>query len=402
MRSDAGCRSLPAPALAFAVLGSLLTLGCAGFGPASFGPQTGEDAPLRVWVAEDASFANLHGGDAALIHLNRPAHVAIFDVRPGLGVRAVYPATDLGGTYLQHAGLRTLQTFHAPITTTAFARGGCWASMLSPVNWRVVVASDRPLRLGALRGDVNFPLRPGIRSLHFASGTAFQIMDAIVHALVPGARPDGTVAGGGEWDVGWDAQWVGQPCRLPLLQVATSLGTPKPNTGPPANAGEVEGDDVLSRDREIIDGFQVPEVPVIEYPVAGRVAVEPTGGEAAEGQGADAQGPEGRPSTRELRPRERPPLVAPHVRDRSTYRGIRSGLQGLNDRPNRPNARLRPHPNRHRFGGPASSGARPVHRPHVRPKAASPKPTRDRSSSRPVRKSSSDSGDDRADRPGGR
>lgn len=402
MRSDAGFRSLPASAFASAVLGSLLTVGCAGLGPASFGPQTGPEVPLRVWVAEDASFASQHRGDAALIHLSRPAYVAIFDVRPGLGVRAVYPATDLGGGYVQHAGLRMLHTFDAPITTTAFAGGGCWASMLSPVNWRVVVASDRPLRLGALRGDVNFPLRPGIRSLHFASGTAFQIMDAIVHALLPGARPDGTVAGGGEWDVGWDAQWVGQPCRLPLLQVATTLGTPRPNTGPPANAGEVEGDDALSRDREIINGFQVPEVPAIEYPVVGPVAVEPDGGEAADGQGAGARGPENRPSTGELRPRERPPLVAPHVRDKSTYRGIRSGVQRLNDRPSRPSARLRPYPNRHRLGRPASSGARPVHRPHVRPKAASPKPTRDRSSTRPVRKSSSGSEGDRADRPGGR
>ena len=404
MRSHARSRSLPMSTLAFALVGSLFTVGCAGFAPASFGPERGE-TPLRVWVAEDASFASLHGGSSALIHLSRPAHVAIFDIRPGFGVRAVYPATDLGGTYLQHAGLRMLQTFGSPFRSAAFIGGGCWASWASPVSYRVVVASDRPLRLGALRGDVDFPLRPGVRSFHFASGTAFRIMDRIVYALLPGARPDGTLVGGGEWDIGWNAEWVAQPCRANLLQVASTLGdTPGPETGPP-NSGEVGGDDddARSRDREAIEGFAVPERPVIEYPVAGRVAVEPAGGETADG-GAAAEGEE--PvreglSTTAPRQRERPPLVAPRVRDGS-FRGIRSGLNRLHERHDRPKVRFRPHSSPHRLGGGLRRpGVRAGQRPTTRPRATSPRPTRERSSSRPVRKSSS-SGSDRADRPGGR
>ncbi len=203
----------PAGATALAFL-AVLVVGCSANPPIAEGPAASAEPPLEVWVSHPGSLP----GPWATFHVNKPAYVAMFDIRPGVGVTALYPYDHrLSAQRRFHRGLNTvLRRGVTPATRAPY--NSCLGAMHSPVVFRVVVASERPLQLARVRHVVSFNFRPALRSVHFAGGTAFSTMDELLYRVLPfGAGPD--PAHGVEWALDYVPYWLDASCapRAPIL-----------------------------------------------------------------------------------------------------------------------------------------------------------------------------------------
>ncbi len=79
---------------------------------------------------------------------------------------------------------------------------GVFVSCAAPLNYRLIIASEHPLRLDRLRGEVSFALRPAPSNFFFASAGFGGTVDRLVEDLVP-EYPAGP---GPEWATYWETQ----------------------------------------------------------------------------------------------------------------------------------------------------------------------------------------------------
>ncbi len=258
---------IPAGAAALALLVTLAAAGCSTHAPVAHGPSAETDVPLQVWLPAH----DLHAGPWAVFHVNKPAYVAIFDIVPGLGARALYPHDPAaGGQRRFHTGIQTVLAGHGP--GSGFARNpglapfsACRGSLHSPVAWRLIVASERPLDLRSLRPFVAFRYRPAVGGLHLAGGSVFHTMDDILHAVLPpGAAPD-PGAGLSEWAVDYLPYWTSpRPCLRAVHLAAVTFKRPiRARTRFPgrdsatAEGGDGEGREGDGESREVdLDGLE--------------------------------------------------------------------------------------------------------------------------------------------------
>ena len=112
----------------------------------------------RVSIITEGVFGSLH--PRAIVELSEPAHLAVFEVEPGVGAVMLYPHASgrservkEGRPTVSLSGVRTSNvraTFHAHLGHRLRFRSGH-----HPEAYLVAVASDRPLRLsGLLSGRV--------------------------------------------------------------------------------------------------------------------------------------------------------------------------------------------------------------------------------------------------------
>lgn len=219
-------------ALAAAVaLSATLHAACAANPAPSYpGMASLQSEPLRVWVAAPTRLSD----PWAVFHVNRPAYVAIFDVRPHVGVTAVYPGTDLPEAQRPRpAGLQAvLRRTGPPTARLAYGPGVEYGFLVDcllgeshfPVVWRLIVASERPLQLTELRHEVAFQFQPAVQSRTFASAPSFRIMDAILDAVLPAGAGLEPEEGPVEWAADYAAFWFAPRCAGTGLPLA--LGTP--------------------------------------------------------------------------------------------------------------------------------------------------------------------------------
>lgn len=220
---------------------------CSLYGPPEVSPREAAAVPLEAWVAAPGETS----GPFGLIWLSRPAYVAVFDIRPGAGVTALYPPSDAAPQRRFHAGYQTLPSlgtsyrsfsqglFH-PASALGFGvagfsglgSGGAFgcSGAASPVVYRMVVASEAPLRLSELRGRVGFAFRPVLGSPAFSFGDPWRIMQEVAAAVVPGvsgerdddrdrvgvALPE-VEAGTPAWTVAYTVFWSRRTCRASRL-----------------------------------------------------------------------------------------------------------------------------------------------------------------------------------------
>ena len=131
-------------------------------------------------------------GDEPGFELNRAAYVAVFEVRPGDGVAQLFPdntegarvTSPVGRTYLQagrtHYNRQVSQSQNNFAPTTTFG-----TDRLRTSRMILVVASDRPLRVGAPASTANVLRRiERLRSLRSGRVLAEDLL-AIIEAVRP-------------------------------------------------------------------------------------------------------------------------------------------------------------------------------------------------------------------------
>lgn len=177
---------------------SLLLAACAG----RAGPPSGTSPGSRPLHARI-----LPGHDGLAFSLNRPAHVAVFEVVPGRGVGLVYPSYPAQGEMLSSG-------FHRPLLSGSQFR---WAYLSTPVSpnqsrYLYLVASERPLDIDAF---VHSPtaLRSTLGVRRFAAWNPHALLDELDSLVVPASLP-------GDWTSDLYAIWPEPPrARDPFDQL---------------------------------------------------------------------------------------------------------------------------------------------------------------------------------------
>lgn len=273
---------------AIAALIALSTTGCVAAGSPvgrvpGAEPPTGELAatPPDAWLAGQQPHEPF-----VLFHLDRPAYVAIFEIR-GDAARTVYPSSPgfeqrrlRSGVHVVEAGLPASRAFDAVAGFDGFRQAtlglGC---LSSPVVYRLLVASHQPLRLEELAGDVAFRYLPAL-SHRFAGTSTFGTMEYLIDRAVPGAG-----AGNQGWSAYYDAFWVcgvdARPIRrrLPVLGLLRVASADR-RDDPPRRAPEGERE----TGREALLVASPPDAPRRPKDAPALLApIGPTDGEAASG-----------------------------------------------------------------------------------------------------------------------
>lgn len=177
--------------LVFAVLAPTM-LGVSG----CWAPTTGipgdpvYDQPLEVWFSGPVEVSPF-----VSFYVTRPAYVGIFEMDTQGHVRAVYPYDVRSTQRPVGPGLYAITRFTGgtPVLTSCAA----------PLMYRLIIASEQPLRLDRIRGDVAFALRPAPGSIFFAAAGFGGTLDRLVEDLVPryAAGP------GPEWATHWQTHF---------------------------------------------------------------------------------------------------------------------------------------------------------------------------------------------------
>ncbi|MEW5931537.1 MAG: hypothetical protein AB1941_29060 [Gemmatimonadota bacterium] len=152
------CAALPAPP-------------AEGMDPAQY-----DGRPLRARI--------VNGSGQLMVSVNRPAHVAIFEIIPGRGVGLLYPAYRGERNYL-YGGLNSIflsqsrgyYSYFQP--APLFAR----ASREGP-RYLYMIASDAPLRLGSYLGAPG-ALRRELGLTRFASHSPYALADDLADLVLP-------------------------------------------------------------------------------------------------------------------------------------------------------------------------------------------------------------------------
>lgn len=154
------------------------------------------DEPLQasVWFDEYSGYA--------WFDVNRPAHVAIFAIRPGISASMIYPAVGYGGRQLFTSGRHSVHTWASPYR---------FASNLSLVygpspTYIVMVASEAPLDVTRFMAT---GYTPALQQRVLAYGiNPYAIGDQLAWEVVPHPQTtDYTVA----YHVVWPTNWYSTP-----------------------------------------------------------------------------------------------------------------------------------------------------------------------------------------------
>jgi hypothetical protein len=199
-------RSIATLLLPIAALTACATAGGGGPAPTPYSYSgTGASAstePMRVRLTESI-------GEGLVLHLNRPAHTAIFQIVPGQGVALVSP--DIGQRSVYNAGETRLMP---SIASNRFWRYDnvrqSSYSFASGINQGprhlLVIASERPLQTSSFRGGV---LRRVMGTSSYTTMNSRRVVDDLLAVVVP-PQPDES------WDADVITVWPSVPAvRLP-------------------------------------------------------------------------------------------------------------------------------------------------------------------------------------------
>jgi len=145
--------------------------------------------------------------DGLRFYLNRPAHVALFEVVPGRGVGLLYPSGSFE--------TRTLSSgVHLARTYNTFFRGSYLpvaTSLGTQPRYILLVASERPLRLEEIQRSPE-RLRSMLGLQHFASYNPYNTMERLAESVLPAAIGD-------DWTTDVFVEWPQAPARAPMQLV---------------------------------------------------------------------------------------------------------------------------------------------------------------------------------------
>jgi hypothetical protein len=156
-------------------------------------------------------------------YLNQPAHVSIFEVRPGGGLSMIYPNYGDAGTFA-HAGMNTVWRSMAHQRSRAwdgmFSFAGDWAlgrSHMQQPRIYLLLASERPLRVSQYMHSW-MPLRHDLGNAYF-SANPYTLLEELARLVVPNHRS-------GEWayDVYYDWPEPAYRDRTPMHVVVCRDG----------------------------------------------------------------------------------------------------------------------------------------------------------------------------------
>lgn len=172
-------RTIATLLLPLAALTACATAGGGGSAPDSYS-VTGASStePMRVRLTESAY-------EGLVLHLNRPAHTAVFQIIPGQGVALVYPG--IGRRALYQPGMTRLMPSMA---ANRFLRyddvrhsGYSFASSIHRgPRHLLVIASERPLETSRFRGGV---LRRVMGTSSYSTMSSRRLVDDLLAAVVP-------------------------------------------------------------------------------------------------------------------------------------------------------------------------------------------------------------------------
>jgi hypothetical protein len=153
-------------------------------------PQTpsylrSETAPLRAELFRGA-------GPTVGFHINRPAHVAVFEVDPGMGARMIHPRLG-SDQYMPYAGSHAVwrsessplhRQRHRTMFTALGSGYGNWygAGALQPRVY-LLIASERPLRVDEYRHSP-LGLQIAMRNTWFGR-SPYSMLDDLAELVVP-------------------------------------------------------------------------------------------------------------------------------------------------------------------------------------------------------------------------
>ncbi len=138
--------------------------------------------PMRVRLTESI-------GEGVVLHLNRPAHTAIFQIVPGQGVALLYP--DVGQRAVYTAGATRLMPSIAAnrfwrydnVRHSAYSFA---SSIHRGPRHLLVVASERPLQTSSFRGGM---LRRVMGMSSYTTTNSRRVVDDLLAVVVP-PQPD--------------------------------------------------------------------------------------------------------------------------------------------------------------------------------------------------------------------
>jgi hypothetical protein len=179
-------RSIATLLLPLAALTACATAGGGGPAPSPYS-SSGTNAysstePMRVRLTDNL-------GEGLVLHLNRPAHTAVFQIVPGQGVALVYP--DLGQRAVYNAGMTRLMP---RATANRFWRydnvyqaTSSFASHITQgPRHLLVIASERPLQTASFRNGM---LRRVMGTASYTTSNSRRVVDDLLAVVVP-PQPD--------------------------------------------------------------------------------------------------------------------------------------------------------------------------------------------------------------------
>ncbi|HLL81691.1 MAG TPA: hypothetical protein VK420_03530, partial [Longimicrobium sp.] len=179
-------RSIATLLLPLAALTACATAGGGGPAPSPYG-STGTNAysstePMRVRLTENF-------GEGLVLHLNRTAHTAVFQIIPGQGVALVYP--DIGQRAVYNAGMTRLTPSMASHRfwryDNVYRNTGSFASTVTQgPRHLLVIASERPLQTSSFRGGM---LRRVMGTASYTTMNSRRVVDDLLAVVVP-PQPD--------------------------------------------------------------------------------------------------------------------------------------------------------------------------------------------------------------------
>jgi hypothetical protein len=179
-------RSIATLLLPLAALTACATAGGGGPAPSPYG-SSGTNAysstePMRVRLTENF-------GEGLVLHLNRPAHTAVFQIVPGQGVALVYP--DIGQRAVYNAGMTRLMPSMASNRFWRYdnvyqTRSSFASHVTQGPRHLLVIASERPLQTSSFRGGV---LRRVMGTASYTTMNSRRVVDDLLAVVVP-PQPD--------------------------------------------------------------------------------------------------------------------------------------------------------------------------------------------------------------------
>lgn len=138
-----------------------------------------------------------HGAGGLRMHVNRPAHVAVFEVIPGRGVGLLYPSAYGDHSYVRAGYSNVLADRYRPYSW--YLVDNPWEYSDRGPRYYLLVASRRPLYVDRYRDEPG-ALRRDLGVLRYASGNPSRLMEDMVDAVLPAQRDE-------DWDTDLVTIW---------------------------------------------------------------------------------------------------------------------------------------------------------------------------------------------------
>ncbi|CAN5617120.1 hypothetical protein BH23GEM6_BH23GEM6_02720 [soil metagenome] len=122
-------------------------------------------------------------------HVNRPAHVALFEIVPGAGASLVFPSPGMGPT----SGF--VMSGRANLQVQRIASRDLYRAVYAPARHSVprfyfLIASERPLNLNSF-GTYGMGIQRAL-GMHVASHNAYSVMERLAEVALPEPGEDGS------------------------------------------------------------------------------------------------------------------------------------------------------------------------------------------------------------------